>query len=93
MSHDPRTGPEYLKSKLEEALAADERITAFDIQISLEDGAVRLRGEVSTEERRLAVSEVAAAVLPGIEIRNELTVLRLAVAAPPEPIRDQGPGS
>jgi hypothetical protein len=44
-------------------------------------GRVHLTGEVPTEERRAALTEVAAEVLPGTPIRNEVTVLG-ALAAP-----------
>jgi hypothetical protein len=43
---------------------------------------VHLTGEVPTEERRAALSEVAAEVLPGTDVCNEVTVVD-ALAAPP----------
>jgi osmotically-inducible protein OsmY len=75
---------QYLVGKLQEALASDTRVNAQDIRVVVTGGRIHLMGEVSTPERRLAVSEVAAEVLPGIPVRNELTVLDLA-GGNPEP--------
>jgi hypothetical protein len=72
---------QYLVGRLQEAMARDERVSALDIRIVVTGGRVHLTGEVPTEERRAALTEVAAEVLPGTPIRNEVTVLG-ALAAP-----------
>jgi osmotically-inducible protein OsmY len=78
---------QYLVGKLQEALAADVRVSAQDIRVVVTGGRVHLIGEVSTAERRAAVNDVVAEVLPGIPVRNEITVLDLASGSPePEPI-------
>jgi osmotically-inducible protein OsmY len=78
---------QYLVGKLQEALASDTRVNAQDIRVVVTGGCIHLIGEGSTPERRSAASEVAAAVLPGIPVRNELTVLDLGGGNPePEPI-------
>jgi osmotically-inducible protein OsmY len=78
---------QYLVGKLQEALANDTRVNAQDIRVVVTGGRIHLTGEVSTIERRAAVNEVVGEVLPGIPVRNELSVLELAKGNPePEPI-------
>jgi osmotically-inducible protein OsmY len=78
---------QYLVGKLQEALANDTRVNAQDIRVVVTGGRIHLIGEVSTAERRAAVNDVVGEVLPGIPVRNELTVLELAGGSPePEPI-------
>lgn len=67
---------QYLVGRLQEALAADERVSSLDIKVRVTGGTVHLMGEVPTEERRLALAEVAAAVLPGTTVRNDVTVMQ-----------------
>jgi osmotically-inducible protein OsmY len=75
---------QYLVGKLQEALAGDTRVNAQDIRVVVTGGRIHLIGQVSTAERRAAVNQVVAEVLPGIPVRDELTILEL-VAGAPEP--------
>lgn len=68
---------QYLVGKLQEALAADRRVSTLDIRITVTGGKVHLTGEVGTEERRAALTEVVNAVVPGTIVYNEVTVLGL----------------
>jgi osmotically-inducible protein OsmY len=78
---------QYLVGKLQEALAADTRVNAQDIRVVVTGGRIHLIGQVPTASRRDAVNQVVAEVLPGIPVRNELTILELVGGAPePEPI-------
>jgi osmotically-inducible protein OsmY len=77
---------QYLVGKLQEALAGDMRVSAQDIRVVITGGCIHLIGEVATPERRAAVNQVAAEVLPGIPVRNEVTVLDLVDAPQPERI-------
>lgn len=79
---------QYLVGRLQEALAADARVCAQDIKVMVRRDKVHLTGVVATACRREAAAQVAAETLPGVEIRNELTVLELSGAEAPEPIRD-----
>jgi osmotically-inducible protein OsmY len=72
---------QYLVGRLQEALAADARVSSLDIKVKVTGGTIHLMGEVPTEERRSALADVAAAVLPGTPVRNDVTVLG-ALAAP-----------
>lgn len=65
---------EYLAQHVREALAHDPRVAGLGISVTLEPGAVRLSGQVATEERRQTLAIVAADVLNGHEVRNEVTV-------------------
>jgi predicted nucleotidyltransferase len=67
----------HMIAHLRERLAEDPRVNELNIEASFEDSALVLRGRVSTAERRQAVRDVAAEVLPGTEIVNEVTVVRL----------------
>lgn len=75
---------QYLVGKLQEALAVDERVNALDIRITIAHGRVHLTGEVSTEERQAAVQKIAQEMLPGFDVRNEITVTELGDAGKPE---------
>ncbi len=68
---------QYLVGKLQEALATDSRVNALDVRITVSGGKIHLTGEVGTEERRAALTEVVSAVLPGTPVCNEVTVLGL----------------
>jgi len=67
----------HMIAHLRERLAEDPRVNELNIEASFEDSALVLRGRVSTAERRQAVRDVAAELLPGTEIVNEVTVVRL----------------
>lgn len=68
---------QYLVARLQEALAADARVNALDIKVVVVGGRVHLIGQVPTEERRTAVTAVAAETAPGVQLQNEITVLEL----------------
>jgi osmotically-inducible protein OsmY len=65
---------EYLAEHVRDALAHDPRVADLDISVTMEPGGVRLSGQVTTEERREAVSVVAREMLHDHDVRNEITV-------------------
>jgi len=65
---------EYLAQRVSDALASDPRVADLGISVTVEPGAIRLWGQVATEERRDAVAVVARETLAGHEIQNEVTV-------------------
>ena len=79
---------QYLVGKLQEALAKDVRSNILDVKVTVSGGKIHISGEVSTEERRAAVNDIVHEVLPGIPVKNELTVLDVRGSADPEPISD-----
>ncbi|HVD01861.1 MAG TPA: BON domain-containing protein [Candidatus Dormibacteraeota bacterium] len=68
----------HLIAHLRERLAEDPRVNELNIDGSFEARALVLRGRASTAERRGAVEDVAAELLPNTEIVNQVTVVRLA---------------
>jgi osmotically-inducible protein OsmY len=79
---------QYLVGRLQETLAADPRVSTLDIKVVATGGRIHLIGEVPTHERRAAVIAVVHEALPGVQVRNELTVLELSGAPEPEDLRD-----
>jgi osmotically-inducible protein OsmY len=69
------TATDLLQSvKIRVGLLADSRVTGFDVEVEVDNGVARLTGTVETEEQRLAVEEVAAAVEGVVEIENEIVI-------------------
>jgi osmotically-inducible protein OsmY len=79
---------QYLVGKLQEALATDARVGAQDIKINIAHGRVHLTGQVPTEERRDAVQRITEEVAPGLDVRNEITVLELSESVKSEAVGD-----
>ena len=79
---------QYLVAKLQNALAADTRVNALDIKVTVSAGRVHLTGQVPTAQRRAAVEQIAVETLPGLRVRNELTVLELDGATESEVVDD-----
>jgi osmotically-inducible protein OsmY len=69
-----RGPPHYLVQKVREALAHDERVGELELKVKIYGKKVFLTGLVSTPERRAAIDQVLAEVLPDHEIQNETTV-------------------
>jgi osmotically-inducible protein OsmY len=62
---------EYLEAHVAEALATDGRVSTLGIEVSIRGNEVFLSGEVGTVERKQAVSEVVAELLPGHAVHND----------------------
>jgi osmotically-inducible protein OsmY len=69
---------DYVIAHLREAFARDGRVNELNVDVTVAGQRVFLTGEVPTEERRRAVGDVAAEVVPGYEIRNQTTVSDVA---------------
>ena len=67
-----------MAAHLRERFAEDPRVNELNIETAFERDYLVLRGRVATPERREAVAAVAAELLPGTEIVNEVVVVRLA---------------
>lgn len=77
---------QYLVGELQQALATDERVNMLDVKVMVLGNRVHLTGQVATEERRRAVEDVVTELLPGVEVRNELTVMGVNHPSQPEVI-------
>ncbi len=72
----------YVAQHVKEALANDPRTGELGLDVLARDDVLVVRGVVGSEERRRAVTSVAAEVAPGVEIVNETVVKE--VRPPPE---------
>jgi osmotically-inducible protein OsmY len=77
---------QYVVARLQEALACDERVGLQDVKVLVSHGCIHLIGEVQTAQRRNAIDAVAARVIPGVPVRNEVRVLTLGSDPEPESI-------
>lgn len=78
--------PEYLAERVHQAVTTDLRTTEQGVQVRVTETEVFLVGEVASTQRRDAVAEVAAEVVPGRRIHNDVTVVRLGDEHSPERI-------
>ncbi len=83
MTDEPR---QYVIERVNRALAQDSRVNALDVEVAVAGGRVFLTGDVPTQARKDAISEVVAELLPDHQISNETTVTALAPAGEPEDI-------
>lgn len=84
MSDPVDDSPEYLAERVRQAVATDLRTSEQGVQVRVTDAELFLYGEVGSVERRDAVAEVAAEVVPGRRIHNDVTVVRLGDQHTPE---------
>ena len=68
----------YAGERLREALAADPQVSDLSLQVATVAGNVFVTGQVATQERIDAVSEIAARVLPDHVVHNDLTLITLS---------------
>jgi hypothetical protein len=68
----------YLGAWLSDRLAHDDRVAKQDVDVRISGHKVVLGGIALTEARRASVGSVAAELLPGYEIVNEISVADLA---------------
>jgi predicted nucleotidyltransferase len=74
----PKAPDSYSIGKLRDAIARDPRTNELDVLIETADGKILLRGEVLTEERRQAASEIARECCPGHHVENQIRVTQLS---------------
>lgn len=84
---DRPDSPEYLAERVHQAVTTDPRTTEQGVQVRVTEVEVFLFGEVASAERRAAVAEVAAEVVPDRRIHNDVTVVPLDGSHTPERIR------
>jgi hypothetical protein len=83
MTGKQESGP-YVVGMIERALAEDPRTHELGIRADLREDVVYLRGEVAGEERRRLVGEVVAEAVPGLTVRNEVSVADVHPPGPEE---------
>lgn len=62
---------EYTEAHVAEALATDDRVSALGIEVSIRGKEVFLSGDVGTDDRKAAVDQVVAEMLPGYTVHND----------------------
>lgn len=70
--------------RIREALSADPRVSDQNIEVAVVAEKVFLTGEVPTEERWRAITEVVVALLPDLEVVNQI-----AISGFPEPVDEE----
>jgi hypothetical protein len=77
----PEEPGEYLEAHVAEALATDERVSTLGIEVAIRGNDVFLSGEVGTIERKQAVGEVVAELLPDHAVHNDTSASDFPPAA------------
>ncbi|HEX7277113.1 MAG TPA: BON domain-containing protein [Acidimicrobiales bacterium] len=75
---ESREPEHYAGERLRDALAADPRVSELSVQVHIVADHVFVTGQVPTQERVDAISEIAARVLPDHVLHNDLGVITLA---------------
>jgi len=70
---------QYVIQRVREALAHDPRVGELELGVDVRGDRLFVTGTVQTEERRVAVEEVAAEAAPEMEVHNQVLV-----ATPPD---------
>jgi hypothetical protein len=70
----PQQPDEYLCEQIRQAVAHDERVGEFDLQVEIVAGKVFVTGTVATDERRQAISAIVAEMIPEHELHNDVVV-------------------
>jgi hypothetical protein len=67
--------PAYFLAWVRECLARDERVAELDLTLDLRAGRLYITGNVSSAERRDAVSQCVRELAHGLEVSNDTTVM------------------
>lgn len=71
---DDQTIDSYDAEHIREQLIADPRINALDVQVRPAGDVLVVTGNVETEERRQLIGQTVAALAPGTDVRNDVSV-------------------
>jgi len=66
----------YVAAHVQEALARDPRVNEPELGVTVVKGRVVVHGNLPTDERRRAVTEVVRECCPGLDVENRTTVAR-----------------
>lgn len=72
---------EYVVARVKKALAQDPRLHELALDVTVRGGRVFVAGQVTTPERRDAITDVLADACPGRDVANETTVEEVAAPA------------
>lgn len=85
MTQHPKA-PEYVVGHVKQALAEEAGMGELDIEVAVRDDRVFISGEVATEERRDAITDLLEGMLPDYEIHNQVSVTEVEGPSPPEDV-------
>jgi len=71
---------QYVAAHVQEALARDQRVNEPELGVTVVKGRVVVSGQVPSEERREAVTDVVRECCPDLEVENRTTVGRFPEA-------------
>lgn len=71
---DADTPADYRTERIREVLAADVRVSELDVQVALRGGKAFVTGNVTTSDRRDAITTVIGEIAPDLEVVNEVSV-------------------
>lgn len=78
---------QYVEAHVQEALARDQRVNEPELGVIVVKGRVVVSGQVPSEQRREAVTEVVRECCPDLEVENRTTVGRFPEADGVETVR------
>ena len=78
---------QYVEAHVQEALARDQRVNEPELGVTVVEGRVVVFGNVPSEQRREAVTEVVRECCPDLEVENRTTVGRFPEADGVETVR------
>jgi osmotically-inducible protein OsmY len=78
---------QYVEAHVQEALARDQRVNEPELGVTVVKGRVVVSGNVPSEQRREAVTEVVRECCPDLEVENRTTVGRFPEADGVETVR------
>jgi osmotically-inducible protein OsmY len=71
---------QYVAAHVQEALARDQRVNEPELGVTVVKGRVVVSGQVPSEQRREAVTQVVRECCPHLEVENRTTVARFPEA-------------
>ncbi|GAB1822200.1 BON domain-containing protein [Herbidospora sp. RD11066] len=74
--------PHYVAARVQQAIAEDGRTNELGIRVDVRGDQLFLRGQVTGEEQRDLLTDVAREAAPGLTVHNEVTCVE--VRAPGE---------
>ncbi|MEZ0074798.1 BON domain-containing protein [Planotetraspora sp. GP83] len=69
--------PHYVAARVQRVLAEDDRTNELGIRVDVRGEEVYLRGQVSSEERRHQIEDVAQEAAPGLRVHNEIKLVEV----------------
>lgn len=69
--------PHYVAARVQRAIAEDERTNELGIKVDVRGDQVFLRGQVTGDDQRVKLADVAAEAAPGLTVHNEVTCVEV----------------